>query len=85
MIGFVIAGFLGVLLGIYFKDRGTILSSFAVILIGIIFGGLQSIVWKRWEEQQKRQGKSTRIFPSVEKFFKKRGKRKNGNLSSKNT
>ena len=74
MIGFIIAGFLGILFGICFKDKGIILSSFGVIFIGIIFGGFQSIAWKQWEEQQKRQGKSTRIFPSLEKFLKKRDK-----------
>ena len=46
MIGFVVAGFLGILLGIYFKDVSTIFASVGVIFIGIIFGGLQSMVWK---------------------------------------
>ncbi|MFH1776668.1 MAG: hypothetical protein ABH952_03800 [Candidatus Omnitrophota bacterium] len=55
MVGFISAGLLGVILGIYFKDKNTILSSFGIIIIGVIFGGIQSIAWKQWEEQHKKK------------------------------
>ncbi|MBU1852946.1 MAG: hypothetical protein KJ957_02740 [Candidatus Omnitrophica bacterium] len=71
MFGFVIAGLVGLLFGIYVRDIGIVGPSLGIIVIGLVFGGLQSIVWKQWEERQKKQGKTPRIFPSLEQFFKK--------------
>ena len=80
MIGWVIAGFIGILIGIYFRDRGVILLSIGIIVVGAIIYGIQMLAWKKWEEQQEKQGKSARIFPSIEKFFKKKKKGDNSSI-----
>ena len=55
MFGCIIAGSLGTLVGIYFKDKNTIILSCGVILMGIIVGGFQSIAWKQWEDKRQKK------------------------------
>lgn len=72
MIVFVIGGFIGILMGAFLQDKEIILLSVGIIIMGFIFGGLQSIAWKQWEDQQKRKGREPLIFPTFHKFLRRK-------------
>ncbi|MFH1317396.1 MAG: hypothetical protein ABIH71_00055 [Candidatus Omnitrophota bacterium] len=72
MFTWVIAGILGILLGLFLKDFEIVLIAVGMIIVGIVIYGFQMVAWKQWEEKQRKEGKEPIIFPTLHKFFNKK-------------